>query len=310
MVPTQNPGKTIETIGAASGIAANNSGCGLGPIILQNSALLKQLPLKLSWQEMLYARQQDIATTTPNKFEIVADLSRRIAEHTYHCTQNQRLFITVGGDHSCAIGTWSGVYSALQSRAKNTKNAKTNALGLLWIDAHMDSHTPATTPSGNIHGMPLACLLGYGDKSLTTIMETTPKLKPENICLVGVRSYEEGEAELLKKLGVKIFFMPDIIEQGLDKVMQQALEIISKNTVGYGVSIDLDALDPLYAPGVGVPEPNGISAKALCENLHALQLHQDPRLLGIEIVEFNPNLDQEHKTEQVIADILQAIFVS
>jgi arginase len=292
-----NNAKDLNIIGVASGIAANNPDCALGPIVLRDSPYIKQIPLNLHWQNLLYPEEP---SQIPDKFARVAELAEKIAQLSYQFTHNREKFTVFGGDHSCAIGTWSGAFAALKPNEE---------LGLLWIDAHMDSHTPQTTLSGNIHGMPLACLLGYGDTRLTNIMKIQAKLKPENVCLIGVRSFEEGEAELLKNLGVKIFFMDDIWQQGLPAVLQQALQIITKNSAYYGLSIDLDAMDPKDAPGVGVPEPRGISGKMLCDALHLLKLYQDTHLLGIEIVEFNPKLDQEHKTEILVKELLEAIFI-
>src|SRR5204862_2513914 len=122
----------------------------------------------------------------------------------------------------------------------------------------MDSHTPATSETGRIHGMPLACLLGHGYPALTHILHSTPKLKPQNVCLIGVRSFEQGEEELWKKLNVRIYFMDEVIERGFATILKEAVNLVSANTVGYGLSIDLDGFDPLEVPGVDVPESDGI----------------------------------------------------
>ncbi|MGB6976885.1 MAG: arginase [Gammaproteobacteria bacterium] len=283
----------LPVIGSVSGIGAADPGCSLGPVVVQNSPLLNQLSLNLRWDDFLYvhASQQGLAA-----IPAIAELCKRLATQTYQYTQQQQPFMVIGGDHSCAIGTWSGVATALQSQGP---------VGLIWIDAHMDSHTPQTTPSNNVHGMPLACLLGYGDPALTKILSPQPKLRPEHVCLIGVRSFESGEAELLKKLNVRIYFMDEIRERGLQEVFQEALNIVQHGTVGYGLSIDLDVIDPIEAPGVGSPAPAGITSIDL---YHALDLIlQNNRLIGMEIAEFNPNRDENNKTEKIIVEIFRKL---
>lgn len=281
--------ETLPLIGYASGIAANNTGCGDGPLQLQQSELLLS---STQWLEILSPNYAQ-----PSKLAMVTTLCQKLAATTQQLTLAKQLFTVIGGDHSCAIGTWSGVQNAITP----------HPLGLIWIDAHIDSHTFETTPSGNIHGMPLACLLGYGTKKLTQILAPQPKILPENLCLIGVRSYEPEEYELLKQLKVKIFFMEDVQRLGLFAVMEQALHIVTANTAGYGISLDLDAIDPSDAPGVGCPEKNGLKAKDLCVALK-LTTHF-ANLLGTEIVEFNPYRDYQQRTEQLIIELL-ALFAN
>jgi arginase len=178
-------------------------------------------------------------------------------------------------------------------------------MGLIWFDAHMDSHTPETSESQRIHGMPLACLLGYGYPTLTSIMHHQPKFKPENVCLIGVRSFESGEAAFLKRLNVRIYFMDEVKERGFDTVLQEAVELVSRHTIGYGLSIDLDGLDPQDAPGVDVPEIDGVGAVDFCAALK--KVVSDPRLIATEVVEFDPTKDVARKTEILVADILKII---
>lgn len=155
-------------------------------------------------------------------------------------------FIVIGGDHSCSIGTWKGAMTATQP------------LGLLWIDAHMDCHTPETSHTHAIHGMPLASLLGYGDTQLTQLAGAGTKLHPENVELVGVRSFEEEESSFIKKHKIKLHDMQEVRQTGLKKIIDETVERLQKKTGGFGISIDLDVIDPVDAPGVATPEPNGI----------------------------------------------------
>ena len=168
----------------------------------------------------------------------------------------------------------------------------------------MDSHTPDTSPTGNYHGMPLACLLGYGDKGLTTIAHAPPALKPEHVAIVGARSYEPEEAELLRRLGVRVYFMGEVEKWGLAAVMEEASRIAFNGTAGAGITIDLDGLDPEEVAAVGTPEPGGIAVSDLCAAVS--RFAENPRAVGCEIVEFNPTLSGAVKT----ADIIERLIVS
>lgn len=273
----------LFVIGVASGIAAGDVGCGDGPKVLQQSVYAPAADY-IHWQAMI----EPAAQVNLTKPQIIADVCQRIAVQTENLAANKATFCVFGGDHSCAIGTWSGAAHAYRDQG---------AIGLIWVDAHLDSHTPETSESGNIHGMPVATLLGYGAQALTEILQREPKIAPENLCLIGIRSYESGEYELLKRLGVKIFYMEDIEKNGFAMVFSEALMHVQKNTVAFGVSIDLDAIDPIEAPGVGSPEKNGISAVELNNAIKILA--SMPNFIGFEITEFNPHHDVAQQTEKL-----------
>lgn len=219
-----------------------------------------------------------------------------MARRTEELIARGRIPVVLGGDHSCAIGTWKGAARALSARG---------SLGLIWIDAHMDAHTAETTPSGKLHGMPLACLLGHGDPQLTAIAGGA-QLDPRRVCLVGVRSFETGEAALLRRLGVRVFFMHEVAHRGLAAVMKDALAIVRGNDGAYGISLDLDAVDPRDAPGVGSPVPHGIRGFELRRALS--QFRRDPALAGLEIVEYNPHRDQRGATARLAGDAIRALL--
>lgn len=285
---------SLSLIGYASGIAAGDPGCADGPLVLERFGLMDELVhagIPSHWEVML--KHVQLAT----KLAIVTEICQRLAVHTHDLVLQQKLFAVMAGDHACAVGTWSGAAAALADKG---------SIGMVWIDAHMDSHTPETTLSGNIHGMPLAALMGYGATELTQIMTANHKLKPENVSLIGVRSYEDGEAALLHKLGVRIYKMDEVEKRGINVVLQEAIERAKKDTVGFGLSLDLDGIDPIDAPGVGTPEANGINGVAMC--LALTQLRQDKDLLGVELTEFNPHHDREQKTQRLIKDLLVSIF--
>jgi arginase len=176
------------------------------------------------------------------------------------------------------------------------------SLGLLWIDAHMDSHTPATSHSGRLHGMPLAWLLGEHDDPLYGL--SSGVVDARHVSLVGVRSYEPEEAERLARLGVRVFMIPEIRSRGLPTVLSEALAIATTGTAAYGISIDLDVITPEDAPGVGTPVVGGLTARELCEALRPLAGRRD--LAAIELVEYCPRLDREGASARVAIELLEA----
>ena len=194
--------------------------------------------------------------------------------------------IVLGGDHSIAIGTVAGVASFYRKKKKK--------IGLLWIDAHADINTPETSPSGNIHGMPLACCLGLGSVELSRICGFAPKVAASNVALVGVRDLDPGEKRTLKELGVHVATMRDIDERGMRAVMHDAIKVVSQGTTGFCVSFDMDSVDPSFAPGVGTPVPGGISYR---EAHLAMEMVADTgHMISLELVEVNPVIDSQNQT--------------
>ncbi len=287
-------GSMIELIGVESGLGALDTRCEAGPGALRDaglSARLREAGMESHWQ---FFQPEPFSGVPESPTAVIAELCQRLSRHVEIIVRSKQRFAVIGGDHSCAVGTWSGVNNALTGAA----------LGLLWIDAHMDSHTPRTTPSGAVHGMPLAALLGEGDALLTHLAGPAPKLKPEHVCIFGVRSFEPEEQVLLASKAVKVITMDRIHQQGLDEAFNDALAWVRRETGGYGISIDLDAVDPQDAPGVGSPVPGGLEAGALCRVLQACRHHTD--LVGMEIVEFNPDRDVGGRTATVVGDLLIA----
>ena len=280
--------KTIVIYSYAYGNAAHNTGCADGAFVLKKA--LEKYSSHFHWYPPLQASNHN------QQREALSDVVRLCGVLSHDIKKsilNHRFFITLGGDHSCAMGSWSGAL-----------NATEGDLGLIWFDAHMDSHTFVTTPSNNIHGMPLAVLLGHGDPALTAL--STKKLKPENVVLIGIRSYESGEQQLLEKLGVNLFYMDDIKKLGMQTVINNAIEIVTKNTVNFGISIDLDGFDPMDAPGVGTRESDGVNAKDFLAQFKKITSH--PKLIGMDIVEFNPSLDKNHQTEKLAVLLCEKIL--
>ena len=275
--------KPVDIIPYAFGNAAQNTACALGADQLKNALLKTDFATHLIVHPSLSTPHR---TQQQHALPDVVQLNEALAQITRESVLHRRFFITLGGDHTVAIGSWSGAAAAIQGD-----------LGLIWFDAHMDSHTPQTSPSQNIHGMPFAILLGQGYPALTTLLSEQPKVKPENCALIAVRSYEPGEAALLKKLGVKIFYMDDIKKNGLHQVLLDALHIVTRHTHHFGISIDLDGFDPTDAPGVGTRAPDGVCAHDFLAEFSIIAHH--PKLIGADIAEFNPTLDSDHKTEKL-----------
>ncbi len=285
--------RKIIVIGAASGAGAPDAATAEGPDALRHYRVFHDTPLQhVEWDAILHMPRE--AQDTP--LHAVRALGERLAAEVERILQTGNFPLVVGGDHSCAIGTWSGVHRVLADRGP---------LGLIWIDAHMDSHTFATTPSGQIHGMPLAVLLGHGEAALTSIDGAEAKLLPEHVCLIGVRSYEAGEAALLHRLGVRVFEMDEVRRRGLATVFDEALAIVRQGTAGFGVSVDLDALDPEEEPGVGTPVPGGLRRAELAAVLS--RLRGDPGFMAMEIVEYNPRRDRGHATADAAGALAGAI---
>lgn len=290
--------KTVHLVGSASGIAAADAGCWEGPLVLEHSEHLKKAmsnhQINYLWEAMLQPNREE---GMQSPLAVVTKHCQDLADIVSELVHKKAFFTVFGGDHSCAIGTWSGVHNQIKHQGD---------LGLIWIDAHMDSHTPETSETGNIHGMPLACLLGYGHPELVNISDSAPKIKPEHVCVIGARSYEKGEQELLRRLNIRTYFMDEVNQRGLDAILLEAIEIVNKGTIGYGITIDIDSIDPNEAPGTGVGEPDGLSAKELCNALK--HISNDKRLIGSEIVEFDPHRDKNQKTEKIAVQLLTSII--
>ncbi len=286
--------RSVQIVGVACGHGAGDRRCASGPDALHASDTLGQLQARgceAAWTDMLRANPVYLSN-----LEVVAEVCERLAARVAAIVRAGGLPLVLGGDHSCAVGTWKGAASALGSRGP---------LGLIWIDAHMDAHTPQSSPTGALHGMPLAALLGYGDVRLTGVAANA-NLDPLRVCVVGVRSFEPEEARLLARLGVRVFYMHEIERRGLPAVIDDALAHVQGGGGSFGVTIDLDALDPNDAPGVGSPVPGGISRSALLAALTRLCHH--PQLAAVEIAEYNPARDIEAKTAHLVSDALGALL--
>lgn len=218
-----------------------------------------------------------------------------LAQHVKEAVEKKKFPLVLGGDHSIAIGTLAGL-------AYHYKN-----LGVIWYDAHADMNTEETSPTGNIHGMPLAVAMGLGHAKLTSIGGEQPKIKAENLVIIGARSVDAGERKLIKEKGIKVYSMHEIDSMGMTAVMNDALLYLRDRQVdGVHLSLDLDGLDPIYTPGVGTPVPGGITYR---ESHLAMEMLQDSNLVtSAEFVEVNPVLDMKNSTADVAVELMGSLL--
>lgn len=288
--------RVFHVIGACSCWGAQIRACEAGPEELVEGKVFERLKKKgisIDSVEMLYPKSQakESNIPLPLSLPLIHEFNLQLYHAVKNALKNETLPIIIGGDHSIAVGTW---------------NAHAKPFGLIWIDAHMDAHTPETSPSGAYHGMPVAALLGYGLPEMAHLISKEPVLEPKNLVYIGIRSFESGEANLLKKLGVKIYYMDEVKERGLQEIIPEAIHHVTRYCSHYGVSLDLDAFDPNEAPGVGSPEKGGIEKKFL---LPLLKLFgRDPRWIGFELVEYNPEKDEKHKTLDLAYEVLYEVM--
>lgn len=291
-------------IGSASGWGAQVRSTEEGPDFLKEYGLNKSIlddHATLTWDEILYpayqAEEKNL-TCGPEVLEVLVPHLNNLAEKIQSSLEHGAFPIAIGGDHAMAIGTVSGCVNALDAHEN---------FGMIWIDAHMDSHTPHTSPSYAYHGMPLAVLLGYGEQELLAIGGPQIKLNPAHTVLVGVRSYEEGEAQLLEDLGVRVISNLDVFERGFDSVAQEILKNFENQGIkNFGVSLDLDVFDPAYAPGVGSPADHGLVPEDVLPFFKRFREH--PAFRFLEITEFNPSLDRDNITADLIINVLKNII--
>lgn len=220
----------------------------------------------------------------------------RLANMVERSADDGRVPLVLGGDHSVAMGTVAGM-----ARHFGKKGEKT---GLIWIDAHADMNTPQSSPSGNVHGMPLACIIGLGPRELTGLAGCVPMADPRNIAIIGLRSVDEIERQNVRGTGVHAFTMRDIDERGLRSVMQEAIAHASNGTAGFHLSFDMDAVDPQEAPGVGTPVRGGITYREA--HLAMETICDSGRMTSIEVVEVNPVIDEVNRTALLAVELMMS----
>jgi arginase len=293
------PAKRVALVGVPLSYGADMAGVELGPAVMRMAGLKRRIA-DLGYEVRDHG---DIPVEETEPVE-EADKLKHLREISHACQQlfsavesaleAGELPVILGGDHSIAIGSISGVSSFCRQHDET--------LGLIWFDAHADMNTPETTPSGNIHGMPLAALLGYGDPGLTDIGGFTPKLKPEFCAHVGARDVDAGERELVRRLGIRLFTMREIDERGMSACMDEAIAIASRGSAGYAVTFDVDALDPNDAPGSGTLVRGGMTYREA--HLAMEKIAEAGGMISLEVVEINTALDINNRTGELGVELI------
>jgi len=292
----------IAIIGAPMDLGAGRRGVDMGPSALRVAGLNDKLA-KLGYEvedlgNVIVDQPESAPEGQPNARYLpqIAHTCVRLAEMVERASAQGHVPIVLGGDHSVAIGTVGGL-----SRHYHAHGRK---LGLIWIDAHADMNTPDSSPSGNIHGMPLACAIGMGPVELTGIAGHVPMVQPANVAIVGLRSVDDIERLNVRGTGVHAFTMRDIDERGMHTVIQQAIHAASSGTAGFHLSFDMDSVDPSEAPGVGTPVHGGITYR---EAHLAMELVCDSGLMtSMEVVEVNPVMDIANQTALLGVELIMS----
>ncbi|HHI81317.1 MAG TPA: arginase [Planctomycetes bacterium] len=290
----------LRFFGVPMDLGQDRRGVDMGPSAVRAAGLATKLqPLGLEIQD-----EGDVLVPSPEAREMGSHKAKFLAEIAEVCEELSLRVeasldagerpIVVGGDHSIAIGTVAGVSAHFKKRGQS--------IGLLWVDAHADMNTPDSSPSGNVHGMPLACCLGIGPEELTTIGGFEPKVDRDHVVLLGIRNLDDVERELVKKSGVHAFTMRDLDVRGMADVMEEALSLLCDGTAGFHVSFDVDGLDPSIAPGVGTPVRGGLTFREA--HLLMEMISDSNKALSFEMTEINPILDQRNATAEVAVDLL------
>ncbi len=292
----------IAILGAPLDLGAGRRGVDMGPSAVRVANIHERLAaLGYEVEDLgnVDVDQPESVAKGPERTRYLPQITKtcmRLALKVEQIAGRGKFPVVLGGDHSAAVGTVSGMARHFQK--------KKAALGLIWIDAHADMNTPETSPSGNVHGMPLACIIGMGPKELTHIYGFSPKVKAVNVALIGIRDVDQLEKPHVRDSGVRAFTMRDIDERGLRSIMEEALRIAGDGTAGVHVSFDMDAVDPGEAPGVGTPVRGGLSYR---EAHLAMEIICDSgRMASLEVVEVNPVIDVSNRTASLAVELVSS----
>jgi arginase len=296
-----NPRREVAMISVSIDLGAGRRGVDMGPSALRIAGLTEKV-------EALGYGVREAGTVTAGGFETtdpgdarharflseIVEVAGRAGRLVARGLEHGCLPLVLGGDHSLSIGSVSAVARHYRARGES--------IGVIWVDAHADMNTPETTPSGNIHGMSLAVLMGRGLEALTSLSGEAPAARPENVTVLGARELDPGERALIAELGVRVFTMSEIDERGIGACMDEALDRATTGTAGFHLSFDLDALDPREAPGVGTPVQGGLTYREghlVCEKAAG-----SGRMLSVEVVELNPVLDHRNHTARLAVGLV------
>ncbi len=291
----------VAIIGAPLDLGQGRRGVDMGPSAVRVAGLgtrLRALGYSVvDLGNIAVAQAESLPDNGPREARFLAEIAvscDRLGRLVSESLKQGRVPLVLGGDHSIAAGTTAGVSEFFRQSGQK--------IGLLWIDAHADMNTPESSPSGNVHGMPLACCIGYGPDALVKLLGFAPKVDPANVALIGIRDVDEVERGTVKGTGVRAFTMRDIDERGMRTVIDEAVAIACHGTAGFHLSLDMDFVDPQYAPGVGTPVRGGATYR---EAHLAMELICDSgRMLSMEVVEVNPVIDEVNRTAELAVELI------
>lgn len=297
----------VDMIGYDSGWGCQDHRCEDGPVSFAVDQVLHALAgqgIKARWSGPLGLRHLGEHAALISKEATLPALTealQRLTAAVRASVESGCKPVVIGGDHASAIGTWSGVVSALGNPGK---------LGLIWIDAHLDSHTYETSHQGKWggwwHGQPAAALLGEGLPELTGLGGKGPKISPAHLCIIGAHSFEPAEQAFVRRNGIRVFYLEEVKRRGFAAVFAEARALVSQGTSGFGLTIDLDAFGPEDAPGVGSRELAGLSAAEVLPIVRSIG--HDPAFRALEVAEFNPHKDIGGKTQRLLEKVIESVF--
>ena len=296
--------RTVHIFGAPLDLGAGRRGVDMGPSALRLTHLgprLEALGLRVEDHgnvDVAIAEATSFGDPHARYAREVSATCGQLFDRVRRSVEAGAIPLTLGGDHSIASGSVAAVAFVHRARQSN--------IGLLWIDAHADMNTPETSPSGNVHGMPLAAILGFGVPELAELGGHGPKVKPENVAIIGIRALDEAEKEIVRRSGVHAYTMADIDRRGISSVLDAALSDVLTGTAGVHVSLDADGLDPEIAPGVGTPVRGGLSYRE--SHLAMEMVAESGKLVGFDLVEVNPIFDAHNVTAELGCELVLSAF--
>jgi arginase len=296
--------KKATIIGVLMDLGADRRGVDMGPSAVRVANLnerLEGLGYEVTDAGNIGVRNPEMLAITDRKLKYLPEIteaSQKLADKVEAVLEDGAIPIILGGDHSIAIGSVAGLSAFYRKRDQR--------VGVIWFDAHGDMNTPETSPSGNIHGMPFAAILGHGAEELTHISGFAPKVYPEDCVLIGARSVDPEEAVALKTSGVRVVTMRELDERGMSAVMDEAMWLASRRTAGFHVTMDMDFVDPDFAPGVGTPVPGGPTYRE--SHLAMEKVADSGKMLSFELTEVNPVLDIANRTAELGVQLILSAF--
>jgi arginase len=286
----------VRVIGVPLDLGADRRGVDMGPSAIRAAKLhqvLRNLGHEVEDAGNIATVESEARKIKDPKLKYLDEVllaCKRLAQAVTKAASAGEFPLILGGDHSIAIGTFAGLAAVGRNE------------GLIWVDAHGDFNTDSTSPSGNIHGMPLAALVGLGDERLANFAGVRPKVDPKRVVLIGIRDLDAEEKKLITKSGIKFYTMRDIDEKGVSKVMAEAIAIAGKGGKRIHLSWDIDVMDPAYARGTGTPAPGGLTYREA--HLMMEMISDSGQLQSLEMVEVNPLLDDQNKTGELAVGLI------